>query len=370
MMDLLSPFRSFLKPKKIITDNNVFRLHYKFTVIMLFMFTLMVTSKQFFGEPMHCMSGSDKDDNKDAINNYCWIYGTYTLKSQLNGIEGKHMVYAGVGPGLNKNDDQIEHTYYQWVCFVLLGQAFMFYIPHYLWKSWEGGRVRDLSANLTFPIVAKDWSDGPRQQLLAYFNSLNTCTHNMYALRFAFCEFLNLANVIGQIFLLDIFLDGSFRDYGAAVASFTHHPRLSTDMTDFVSVNPMDKFFPKVTKCWFRSYGPSGTIQFKDRLCVLPLNVINEKIFIILWFWLVILASLSALAVLFRVLIFCIPALRTYILTARLRRIKRSPVSKIVKHYSFGDWFVLYLLSKNINQIVCIDLVKELAKDLQWTECV
>lgn len=49
------------------------------------MFTLMVTSKQFFGEPMHCMSGSDKDDNKDAINNYCWIYGTYTLKSQLNG---------------------------------------------------------------------------------------------------------------------------------------------------------------------------------------------------------------------------------------------------------------------------------------------
>lgn len=77
------PFRSFLKFENVCTDNNAFRMHYKVTVIMLLVFTLMVTSKQFFGEPIHCMGDGDKD--KDALNSYCWIYGTYTLKSNLNG---------------------------------------------------------------------------------------------------------------------------------------------------------------------------------------------------------------------------------------------------------------------------------------------
>ena len=38
-------------------------------------------------------------------------------------------------------------------------------------------------------------------------------------------------------------------------------------------------------------YGPSGTIENKDGLCVLPLNIINEKIYVFLWFWFVFLIS-------------------------------------------------------------------------------
>ena len=34
--------------------------------------------------------------------------------------------------------DEVRHGWYQWVCFVLVGQAFLFYLPHFLWKSWEG----------------------------------------------------------------------------------------------------------------------------------------------------------------------------------------------------------------------------------------
>lgn len=85
MIDLFMPFRSFLKFENVCTDNNIFRMHYKLTVIILLVFTLLVTSKQFFGEPIHCMSGNDKGNDKDAVNSYCWIYGTYTLKSQLLG---------------------------------------------------------------------------------------------------------------------------------------------------------------------------------------------------------------------------------------------------------------------------------------------
>ena len=33
-------------------------------------------------------------------------------------------------------------AYYQWVPFVLFLQAGLFYAPHLLCKSWEGGKVR------------------------------------------------------------------------------------------------------------------------------------------------------------------------------------------------------------------------------------
>lgn len=59
------------------------------------------------------------------------------------------MAYAGIGPSEDiEDDDEMRHTYYQWVCFVLLGQAALFYTPRYLWKIWEGGRLKALVTDL------------------------------------------------------------------------------------------------------------------------------------------------------------------------------------------------------------------------------
>ena len=48
--------------------------------------------------------------------------------------------------------------------------------------------------------------------------------------------------------------------------------------------DPMDAVFPKMTKCDFLMYGPSGTLQNVDALCVLGVNALNEKIFLVLIF--------------------------------------------------------------------------------------
>ena len=74
--------------------------------------------------------------------------------------------------------------------------------------------------------------------------------------------------------------------------------------------DPMNMVFPKVTKCTFHKYGPSGTITRHDGLCILALNIINEKIFVFLWFWFVVLAVISAAAVLYRVATLASLALR------------------------------------------------------------
>merc|ERR1711884_112479 len=55
----------------------------------------------------------------------------------------------------------------------------------------------------------------------------------------------------------------------------------------------MEYIFPKVAKCTFERFGPSGTIEVFDGLCVLPINIINEKIYIFLWFWFILLGRNS-----------------------------------------------------------------------------
>ena len=53
--------------------------------------------------------------------------------------------------------------------------------------------------------------------------------------------------------------------------------------------------FHRVTKCTFHKYGPSGQIQRHDAQCILPINIINEKIFVFLWWWFILLAIMTTL---------------------------------------------------------------------------
>ena len=64
--------------------------------------------------------------------------------------------------------------------------------------------------------------------------------------------------------------------------------------------DPMNLVFPKVAKCTFTKSGPTGTIQNFDGLCVLPINIINEKIYLFMWFWFIILAIISAIYLVYR----------------------------------------------------------------------
>ena len=108
--------------------------------------------------------------------------------------------------------------------------------------------------------------------------------HCSYSFGFFFLELLNFVNCIGQIFFVDLFLDGEFFNFGWQVLTLTGKEH--EDRSD-----PMAVVFPKVTKCTFHQFGRSGTIENWDGLCVLALNVINEKIFIFLFIWLLLVSK-------------------------------------------------------------------------------
>ena len=93
--------------------------------------------------------------------------------------------------------------------------------------------------------------------------------------------------------LMDVFLGGMFSTYGSMAWNIS-----SQDPED--RSDPMNLVFPKVAKCTFRRFGPSGTIQNYDGLCVLPINIFNEKIYLFLFFWFVFLTIVSGLGMVYR----------------------------------------------------------------------
>lgn len=71
-----------------------------------------------------------------------------------------------------------------------------------------------------------------------------------------------------------------------------------------------DNLFDRITKCSFYKYGHSGTIERHDAMCVLALNIINEKIYVFLWFWYIILAVMTSLYLLYVLAVIAVPSMR------------------------------------------------------------
>lgn len=349
MFDIFKSVKDFIKLDKICIDNNAFRLHYKASFVILVVFSLLVTSKQYIGDPIDCIVN---EIPQNVMDTYCWIYSTFTIPN-LQGTIGETILQPGVA-SYDKEKDKIKyHKYYQWVCFALFFQAILFYIPRYFWKSWEGGKLKMLCQDLNLSILTTEEKRLERISLIADYLILNLHQQNFYAYQFFFCEFLNLFNVVSQIYLVDYFLDGEFSTYGADVIWFT-------EMDQNNRIDPMCRVFPKLTKCTFNKYGPSGSIEHFDGLCVLPINIVNEKIYVFLWFWFIFLAAVSVICLVYHFAVASAPSLQKVLLRAKSRMSSKTQIRLICDRCSIGDWFVLYQLGKNIDPIIFHQLINTL----------
>jgi len=321
----------------------------------MFAFSLIVSAKQYVGNPIDCIHS--KDIPEEVLNTYCWIHSTYTIPSAF----WKRIGFDVAHPGVDKTIDPEErryHKYYQWVCFCLFSQAILFYVPRWLWKNWEAGKVAALRMDLNLGIISEVEKKLKKKLLIEYMYS-NLKHHNFWAYRYFFCELLSLINVCGQMFLLDRFFDGTFFTYGIEVMSFADR-----DQED--RIDPMIYVFPRMTKCTFHKFGTSGNIEKHDALCILPLNIVNEKIYIFIWFWLLLLGVLSFLVLVYRIVIIFSPYIRAFVLRLRYRRVKRECIEMVIGKSYVGDWFLIYLMGQNIDSVIFKDVIHELAKKLGY----
>ena len=113
MFDIFDSVKGLLKLNSMCIDNNIFRGHYKATATILIVFSLLVTSRQYIGDPIDFIVD---EIPLNVIDTYCWIDSTLTIPKRV-GVVGRNIVQPGVSSHME--DDIKYHKYYQWVCFTL-----------------------------------------------------------------------------------------------------------------------------------------------------------------------------------------------------------------------------------------------------------
>ena len=174
---------------------------------------------------------------------------------------------------------------------------------------------------------------------------------------YLFVKLSYLINVLTQLFMLDTFLGTDFHLYGI----YALHSMLSN------SEWPGSSRFPHSTMCDFR-IRQLGNLQRYTVQCVLPINFFNEKIYLLVWFWLVIVALATTFSLL--VWIKHLVSKKDHVRFVRCllkavgkvdKQTSHKQLKKFVRDYLRHDGvLVLRLVEINTNELTVAELTSEL----------
>jgi hypothetical protein len=298
------------------------------------------------------------------------------------------------------------------VPFILLSQAFFFYIPHIAWRALSrrsGIDIRDIveaASNyksvdkyenrqkyMNYMLTAVDqYVDDPRRRketrrsLFIKRLLSGVCfisgkfLGNYLMVLYLFTKLAFIANCISQLFVLNLLLGHEFHKFGF---------ELLDKIINGKGWDTGSRIFPKISMCDFR-IREIGNPKVSHRYtvqCVLPINLFNQQIFTFIWFWycIVLLVNIYSL---------CVWTYR-FLPTKRLRYISRrieimrqalfwrqkNPLNfdltpelefheferDLIKHFvhdylESDGLFILRVLSSNTSDFVCTELIQELWK--------
>ncbi|CAH1801762.1 unnamed protein product [Owenia fusiformis] len=350
------------------------RLSHRYTTILLTVFSILVTGKQYTGDPIHCWCpAAFSDAQVNYANSLCWIKNTY---------------YIPIGDLLPLEDEprrSKEISYYQWVPIVLLGQACLFYLPCLVW------RILNSRSGINVNNIVRTVSDSDhvnpdiRERTIKYLvRHMDRCFENQREYRTGWCikvrqfiatkmcllcgrrygnfliasyllvKLLYFLNALGQLFLMNAFLKTEYMLYGYEVL------RDLAKMDDWTA----SIRFPRVTLCDFKIRMFGHNVHRYTVQCVLPINLFNEKIYIFLWFWFVVIAC-SAFYTFMSTLMIAIAGNRIRYIKKYLKLMGRydketekKVIGKFVNLYLKQDGvFVVRLLSKNTNDVFVSEII-------------
>ena len=101
---------------------------------------------QYFGEPIHC---DFTTVDEDLAQDYCWIHGSSYIPVEYQ----HHLKCIADLEGVASEDDAPDTSYYQWVVFMMLLQAGMFYAPYKIWSYFESGLLASFGKDAKSAII-------------------------------------------------------------------------------------------------------------------------------------------------------------------------------------------------------------------------
>ncbi|VDD94122.1 unnamed protein product [Enterobius vermicularis] len=292
-------------------DDFTDRCNYYYTVLLFIFFTLLVGTKQYFGEPIKCAVEQQAPASWTSyVHDYCFVMERYKLTPP-------EFMSSGLAEFYTKSDEYYEN-YYQWTPFLLLVQAFCFYIPHFLWRSLQKLSSLDIEMVVEEAIGIRQLFGEERQKattnLAKYIEQSLSVPSNRWC-RLLYCplkdillcstwlyigsKLLNSVNIIIQLMLISRYVgDGGFF-WGRR---FLEQLIYGIDWTETGQ-------FPRVVYCDYEMVS-TGNVEKKNVQCTLTINMLNEKIYLILVVWLFLLSICTISNALFTVVNVLVPSLR------------------------------------------------------------
>ncbi|CAD5119206.1 unnamed protein product [Dimorphilus gyrociliatus] len=316
-------------------DDLIDRLNSRYTVIIIVAFAMIVTSQQYFiGKPLNCWEPKHfTGSHRKFMNAICWVNNTYYLPKDML---------------IDHSKEKKTIPYYQWIPFILLGQAFFFYLPSLFWHSLNqkagvdsddilraankisysknpGDRqkmVDHLTSQIDLFLVKGKRKPPPndgtlllnrrhhistsdissvsqqsRNQHPGTFDCLLKFAGNIFSGRFSaylltvflISKILYVVNVFSQILALNGVLGINYGNFGIGLLTEGRRAHWRHSLSNA---------FPKETMCDFR-IRRVGNVQQYTVQCVLPINMYNEVIYLFLWFWFMAVSILTVLNLLF-----------------------------------------------------------------------
>ncbi|XP_059486312.1 innexin inx2-like [Neocloeon triangulifer] len=351
MLNLLGDVTKVYKRHSVTIDNRTFFLNRVVTLGLLTFCFVVQMGTNFFKTSIECIG---EKQFLDFANLYCYVHSTYSIKSPDAQLD-RHM-NVGVE---DSTKTQIRHDYYQWVSLALIAQAALTYLPSFVWRIWEGGRIKSLASGLLSPCVTSEVR-GLAKGNIKHFLVQGSHLQRFYLARFVFCDLLNLAVIFAQLFFINLLVGNVFTMFGFdALKVLGANPLERTDDLAYV--------FPTVAKCHLPKFGPSGRQESRDYLCVLPFNLVNEKMYVMLWVWFCILAVVASFSVAFRIMTLFSSTLRNILLQLRCHPGHEHHIKEVVSKFDAADWFILCQIGKNVNTTMFTEIVDELALEMKKT---
>lgn len=278
-------------------------------------------------------------------------------------------------------------VYYQWVPIILMFQAMFFYMPITLWRVFNNKSGMDINSLVIAANNSQEYDKRETsmryitKQMDRYIGSFRLPERGIFG-RFkkvvrshCFLKFgrkygnylvsLILAtkvwfviNAFAQLFLLNAFLGTDFHLYGWDVLLGL------LDSNGWVG----SRRFPRVTMCDFKVRQQTNVQQYSVQ-CVLPINLFNEKIFIVIWFWMVFVCVMTSANLLIWMVRIMIPKMSVLFIQRRLRSLTdiniqskrdKALMRRFIEEYLRPDGvLVLRLLNLNTNDLVTADVLAQ-----------
>ncbi|VDM25211.1 unnamed protein product, partial [Hydatigera taeniaeformis] len=285
------------------------RLNNFYTTLILLILVSITMTNVYFLRPISCTAPSAPSGGFGSYaESVCWVQGTIGL--------GKDDSFPSNESQWNELRQRADISFYQWVPFCLSVQAILFYLPHLIWQAMS---VYTLGDNLNY-LIAHAQTATASEDLGTRSKLVQACAHHLYLLSrqhmetrkssfsrlqhkvlaftqcASFCVFgkrlgnrtavlyllvkvLYIINCLGQLFIVMRFLGPDSTSQSSLRAFSERLFNLASRRQEWGGSD----IFPLQALCPIRIPNLGVRSQLYTAICALPVNMLNEKIYLFLW---------------------------------------------------------------------------------------